>query len=160
MIGPDAYSDGWARETAPRDLLPVAENLREVDREEVLKVGEEPLDALVTGYLQSDYCWTLVNPLTDKPLGIVGIAPSGEPDIGIIWALFTDGIAAHRGRLLRAATRWIDEAHDAYPVLYNAIWSGNSMHLQWARALGFKELDHVPVGNSVFIPIARVRQNV
>lgn len=127
------------RPSRPEDVDFLAQRLRPADVEEVLAAGSNPLDALSSGL---DYpgavCLTGLSPATGEPILMFGAAPSSVSIVGFVWLLGTPEIERHRVRFMREAARWVEALNDEWPVLTNAVYEKNTVHIHWLRRLGFQ----------------------
>ena len=64
--------------------------------------------------------------------GVVGV----DGQAGAPWMLGTDDLKRCRS-LLRDCREYLDGYAKQYRYLTNAVWSGNTVHIEWIKWLGF-----------------------
>ena len=72
-------------------------------------------------------------------IGLAGVEP-WSPDIGQIWMVSTPQLYDHRYEFLRKCKRFIAEAHNTYPVLFNYVDARQTDHLKWLSWCGFRSV--------------------
>lgn len=144
------------RDATPADLLWLANNMREVDRQEILASnGAMPAQAMMYGGYLKAAC------LDNVPALVFGVVPSPDPRIGIVWMLATDLLSHPKARryLARHSREWVEEMNSRFPLLTNMADARNEVHLKWLKFCGFKfirKFNHGPC-NVPFIEFARIR---
>ena len=148
---------GSVRPSVLNDCHVIAENIREDDRREILAMnGEEPLDAMVSGFIYSDNPRTVL--VGDTPVAMFG-SGEVEPGVGVVWLLGTDGIEDISIQFLRESKHWLEQLHDKYEMLFNYVDERNTVHIKWLRWLGFKFInrhEQFGVENRPFIEFVRI----
>jgi len=127
---------GSVRPSELYDCHYIAENIREDDRREILAFsGEEPLEAMVSGFIHSDSPRTVL--VGDTPVAMFGSGPV-EPRVGSVWLLGTDGIEDISIQFLRESKYWLEHLYENYDLLFNYVDERNTVHIKWLKWLGFK----------------------
>tara|TARA_Y100000401_G_scaffold117414_1_gene126101 strand:+ start:1919 stop:2389 length:471 start_codon:yes stop_codon:yes gene_type:complete len=136
----------FVRYARMRDIKYVAENMREVDIQEIqAHTGRDPYSTLRSGYENSHECHAILYPYDKKEvMGIFGVSPSPDDKLGIIWMLGTDRIAEVPMHFLRHSRSVIDELHRRYPLLANVMDERNKVHQKWLQWLGFTFIQRHP----------------
>jgi len=132
------------RPALSRDAASLAPRLRKADLQEIkANLGEDPLVLLEKGIAESSFCNAVVNE-DDRPLALFGVVPDmGDADVGLIWLLASDELAAHPFFLLRNSRKWVDILQRQYRVLWNHIDARNELHIRWLKWSGFTLLRRV-----------------
>ena len=137
------------------DCAELALTLRAADRKELAMGGaRSPYDALLRGYLQSDSPMSIVAP-DGSVVAMWGAAPI-SPNLGSPWMLGADGLTKHRWQFLREGRAHMETLHETYPFLYNEVWEGNTLHINWLKWLGFT-VSEAPVNRPHFLPFWRTK---
>ena len=122
-----------------KDILPVANKMRQEDADEVRAgSGQTPAEALLYCFFKGDPCMTMVG-RRGRPMGMWGVVPQ-EEDLGRIWLLGTDEMVddpINRLRFLREARGYLAEVGGRYRVLFNYADARNAIHVKWLRWMGF-----------------------
>jgi hypothetical protein len=131
------------RRTVVPDIAHVAKNMRPEDIAEI-KAGadEEPMRALMHGYLASDECYTIA--AGDEPLGIFGFKVIEKGVYASVWMLGTTELVRHRWAFLRQCRAWVEYMQDHAPLLYNIVDQRNDVHIAWLKWMGFKFVRVIP----------------
>lgn len=117
-----------------RDASALAMTMRQRDRDEIRHgSGRSPFEALHRSILASSSVSTIEwDGRVVAIFGVVGIkGQAGSP-----WMLGTDDIARCQS-LLRECRRRVDAWVAEYHYLTNAVWSKNTVHIEWLKWLGF-----------------------
>ncbi len=131
------------RRTIVPDIAHVAAHMRQEDIEEIKAgAGEEPMRALMHGYLASDECYTIDT--GTQPLGIFGYKVLEKGVYASIWMLATDGLVDHKWAFLRQTRGWIEYLQEQAPLLYNIVDQRNDVHIAWLKWMGFKFVRVIP----------------
>lgn len=119
-------------------------HMRQEDVNECLAGKVEPLDALLFGLNQGKVCYTLIDPKTGNPAGMVGVCDSMH-DLGYIWLLGTDAIERNSVAFLRNSKPTLGRLFDetGYKALGNFTHAKNELHHRWLKWLGFTFLRKV-----------------
>ena len=129
------------RITKYEDIEILAPNLRFADKREVLEgAGQNPYQALTTGYVQSDLCFTITD-LKEKPVGMFGVNKEG-----CIWLLATDDIFKIKVSFLRQSRKVVSFLNSKYKILWNYVDCRNELHIRWLQWCGFKFLRKINYG--------------
>ena len=127
----------YLRPTTVEDVMFLAPNLRQADRNECLAAtGREPLGILLDGLRLADKTMTMVAP-TGIPVGIVGVGKSAVEDAGSIWLCATDDIEKYQMTFLRNSKQVLKQLQQEYLVLHNFADARNELHITWLRWMGF-----------------------
>ena len=125
------------RLTTLKDIKYLAPRLRRTDKEEILAgIGATPYYALLTGYLNCDIVFTIVN-YKNEPVAIFGITDVGN-NVGAIWLLATDKLKDIQFPFLRENKKVIDFLNTKYKILWNFVDCRNQLHIKWLKWCGFK----------------------
>lgn len=120
-----------------RDMLQIAENIREDDRLEILAHAERsPIEAITISCKASKgHCWTVFH--EETPAFIFGVAPLMD-GIGSPWLLGTPLMDKFQTTFVRNSKPILEKLYEIYPTLYNTVWEHNALHIRWLKWLGFK----------------------
>lgn len=116
------------------DELEVAAEMRPEDVQEIWHASRStPLESLQRGLqVSSDLHAVEYRMAPIALLGVVGVrGVAGAP-----WMLATPDMK-HCAGLLRECRRMVDGWAEEYGYLTNAVWQGNSHHIDWLNWLGF-----------------------
>lgn len=136
-------------ETLPSDtvgeaLSYIAENLRLADAVEIAAtVDMGPAEALQAALGVSTRAWLGVD-RTGLPVAILGVAPSGVPEVGMPWMVGTSELETEWMALARMTPGIVGQMHDLYPVLTNHVDLRNGLAQDWLLWAGFKFIDADP----------------
>jgi len=148
---------GSVRPSVLDDCYVIAENIREDDRREILAMnGEEPLEAMVSGFIYSDNPRTVL--VGETPVAMFG-SGEVEPGVGMVWLLGTEGIEDISIQFLRESKHWLEQLHDNYEMLFNYVDERNTVHIKWLKWLGFKFInrhEQFGVENRPFFEFVRI----
>jgi hypothetical protein len=143
------------REALWADLAPIADNMREADKEEVAALGYNPLFCLSYSLECSNIAYTLIAP-DGTPAGMLGVVT--QPDgWGKVWLLGTDLITQHQRIFLKHCKPVLAHLYEDHPVLFNYVYKNNPVHIKWLRWLGFKIIREVRINDSAFYEFAGLR---
>lgn len=138
------------------DIADLTPRLRKADLEEIAASGwENPSAPLWAGYVESQPCYSIVD-ASDRPVAVFGVVPSGDPEVGYVWFLGSDDIQFHRSQFLRRCREVLDNLHQKHPLLTNAVYSRNEVHIKWLRWLGFSFLRALKKNGQPFYEFARI----
>jgi hypothetical protein len=59
---------------------------------------------------------------------------------------------------IREGRRLIERRHEMDPLLWNAAWEGNDLHVRWLRMFGFSFIRRFPYRGQTFIEFAKHQQ--
>jgi hypothetical protein len=150
MSNEAAVCKPFVRPSVIEDVAYLAENIREEDRQEIWHSHRKtPLEAFQSGFEISDEPLTVV--WGDKPVAMFGVC--GENGVGVPWMLATDDLKRIRKSFLRECRSYVQRMHEKYPVLINAVWVKNTVHILWLKWLGFDFDAPIELGpdNEMFI---------
>ena len=126
---------GYLRKANLQDLRYVADNMRDIDKLEVLyQTGQEPRQALQLSYMCSNVNMTIADD-NDQPIGLCGVVSGG-----VIWMVATDKLfenKKYRIQLIRKGRKWVEGLLKKYKVLYNFVYAENDSAIKWLKSLGF-----------------------
>ena len=91
------------RKATLEDAVSMTPNLREADLTEIYAVNGDaynPEEALRLGINSPDGCYVAVDQ-NDEPQLIFGTCPSGDPMVGFVWMMATDGLITHKAQLFK-----------------------------------------------------------
>jgi hypothetical protein len=132
------------RFSTSEDAAQLAPNLREEDLAELLAAGSpSALAALQAGVRHSKPCLSIVDD-QDTPVTMLGVVPSGDPNVGFIWLLSSDVLDKNKIKFLRHSKKWLPFFHARHPVLTNYVDARNDVHIKWLQWMGFVFLRQVP----------------
>jgi len=119
----------------------LATRLRFEDKREIIDgSGKTPHNALLTGYVQSEVCFTITD-TQDVPVGMFGVNAEGS-----IWLLATDDIHKIKVSFLRQSRKVVQFLNTKYRLLWNYVDCRNELHLRWLKWCGFTFLRKVKYG--------------
>lgn len=96
--------------------------------------GSTPREALISGNCYSREMFTVE--WQGRPVAAFGVC--GEPGGGgVPWMLATDDLPAIRKTFLRECRPVVERWLRQYTSLSNAVWSENTVHIEWIKWLGF-----------------------
>jgi len=115
----------------------LAPNLRAADLEEIAASTHlSPYEVLQAGFSLSEPCRTFVGDSGD-PVGMFGVAPLPNK-VGVIWCLTTPELFKMKKYFMRNCRREIEEITNGYDKVINFVYSKNTTHIRWIKAMGFK----------------------
>lgn len=144
------------RHSEAQDALDLAYNLRQADAEEIkASTGNTPLASLISGYIESDECFSVVE--GTKVVAMFGVGPL-LPSMGGVWLLMSDELlkSKYRRRFLMESKRIVAEFHSRYDILINFVDARNLAALRWLEWLGFNTSFVIPEFGVAKIPFHRV----
>lgn len=133
-------------ETLPDDtvgeaLAYIIANLRPADRDEVhAMTTQEPAEAIRAATAASTRAWLALD-RTGLPMGVLGVASSGLPTVGMPWMVGTDGMEREWVAVAKLTPGIIEQMHDEFPVLTNHVDLRNGLSQDWLLWAGFKFID-------------------
>ena len=136
------------------DALKSAPLLREKDKREIAAAsGNTPEVSLLLALAGKGEVVTAETTDGD-PIIIGGVRPT-HPKVGAIWMLGTPLLEQYAIPQMREAKRWIERWHETYPLLWNAAWEDNDLHVRWLSMLGFNFIRRYPHRGHNFIEFAK-----
>lgn len=118
----------------------LAPYLREADLDEIEAATHlSPFEALHSSYYMSKPCKTIIGD-TGNVIGMYGVAPmrhEGNAKLGIIWCLTSPELFTIKKQFLRHCRQEIEEVTEGYDKVLNFIYSKNTRHIRWVKAMGF-----------------------
>ena len=129
-----ALSKPFIRRVYQKDILELAQTMRQEDREEVFHASRKtPFAALATGMKISNTAHCIE--WKGRVVAIFGVCGT-KGVVGIPWMLGTDDLSRCKS-LLRECREILKGYALDYPYLTNACWSRNVVHINWIKWLGF-----------------------
>lgn len=136
---------GWLRSASPEDLVALAPNLREADKDEILGLTGLPPEAVLSLRDEQEEAYVggvIESPKPELALGFVPITEGAAT----VWMVSTDVMFDHPQRFAAVTKAAMHEAFKKYPLLTNFIDARNTRHIEWLKWLGFKLIRQVPLG--------------
>lgn len=126
------------------DVRYLAPRLRRADKDEILAVTGAPAPLVLPECFRlSRSAWTCTG-FSGEPVGLIGVQDvEGIPELGWVWALFTDIIERHPFTFLRASQQFNDIVHQHHPIITNLVDERNTVHIRWLRWMGFSFLRRI-----------------
>lgn len=119
-------------------------NLREADLAEVRATLEgDPTEIIKASAAASSKAWLLLD-RTGLPMGVMGAASSGLPDVGLPWMVGTDAMLLEGLAVGRQTRDHVSEMHEDYRVLTNFVDARNDVSIDWLLWAGFHLIDADP----------------
>lgn len=136
-----------ATEADAHELAPL---LRAPDRAEVLALGLEPIDGLLSSLRASREAWTM-RAADGRVVFMIGVCPlTLIGRTGVPWLLGSDLVLTHRRAFMVETRRLLDRAHEMFPVLRNLVDARYPQAIRWLDWLGFVIRDPQPIANGLF----------
>lgn len=127
------------REATPRDVAPIANNLRHADLIELTAVGGLGLDVreiIEDSFQMSSCCWVLTADFV--PVVMWGVAPIGAGRIGAPWLLASKQMDKLSPRqVLKYTRRYVPLMRKGYELLANYVHCENEVSIRWLKRSGF-----------------------
>lgn len=138
------------------DIAPIAEKMREQDRQEVkASSGEDPMQSLSDSLLVSDLVWTAED--ESGPIAMFGVAriPGGLSTCGAAWLLGTDRLVDVDKRTWWVLSRkYVKRMEERYDILMNYVDDRNTVSQRWLSRLGFRKIHTIPEYGWAKIPFS------
>ena len=139
------------RPSVPEDIIPIAEDISELDRNDLREFGSALLN-LGYGLHYSDICYTIAT-RDGRPLGMFGAVPWGDQQASM-WMISTNElVTTYRVQLAREGRKWADWVLTKYPVLTNFVPIGHKH--RWLTWVGFKDVGTFVYNNQKFRKMER-----
>lgn len=120
------------------DIHDLAAVMRPEDVAEIAaSSGSTPIEALMSGLLNSQECWTIRNHRQDI-LAMGGVVWQQEHSVGVPWMLCSVTAENHKLSLVKTMKRFNERWLKHYERLYNTAWVNNPMHVAIIKALGYQ----------------------
>ena len=130
----------YHRKSIPKDILAVADNMREEDVAECkAQSGSNPRESLFFCYFHSNPCRTIVS-RHGNPIGMYGVVPEGLKWKGWIWMLGCQSMfddISDKLAFLRQSKEELPKLLKQYPLLFNVVDARNTVHIHWLKWMGF-----------------------
>ena len=135
-----------AREAVIGDILSIAENMREADRNEVWASHRHtPLKAVISSFQQSSLVWTIHH--KGFPVAMFGVASQGALcDVGYPWLLGTDKMSNITIEFLRFSRYYVQQMLAGFRMLENWVDARNEKSMKWLQWCGFELEEPAPWG--------------
>ena len=136
------YHSPYVRPATESDAVYLAPRLREIDKAELMAVGcSSPEFALRFSFTFSAECHTITHPETSSPIGMFGVGPSMQEELGyrVIWLLSSPELTGRYSLpFLRLCKVYIDDFLVRYgDSLGNVVMADNTTHIKWLEWCGF-----------------------
>lgn len=139
------------------DALRIAPLLRKKDRREVQAAsGKSPGAVLPLAFAAPSADILFAETREGAPIMIAGVHQTA-PNVAAIWLLGTKLLDDYAFPLTRVALKHIEEWHKTYPLLWNAAWEDNDLHVKWLTFMGFSFLRRFDRRGYTFIEFVRHR---
>lgn len=135
------------REATLHDVVELALNLREADRQELWAVGhDDPVKPILEGVLHSD--WSKAALVDGEVVCIFGLANQRTvlTAAGIPWMLGTPLVAQHARVFMQMSRAYIAQMLREYDQLFNVVHAPNHLAKGWLRRMGFQLEPARPLG--------------
>ena len=144
------------RDAVMDDARRIAPLLREKDKREIEAAsGNPPEVSLAQAFAAPGHI--VIAETTDRdPILLAGVAPT-HPRVAAVWMLGTPLLERYALPQIREGRRLIERWHETYPLLWNAAWEDNFLHVRWLRILGFHFIRRFPHRGNTFVEFARHR---
>lgn len=141
MTDASAVFDYKVRPAIPKDIVPLARNIRPEDAREIAVFNHTPAYGFGFGFELSDPAYTVT--VEGKPVAMFGVVPTTAEGVGIVWMLSTPDIEqpVTRIRFLRESSKWVDMLLEKYKKIINYVDSRNTVHVTWLKWLKFDLTD-------------------
>lgn len=132
------------RKITQADIDFIATNARQSDKDEALLLSGHLLEDILnfmTELYKDGYTWVVDGIV----VCIFGVTPTSKKE-GIIWFLATDDFEKNRFLFKRVCRQEFKKLVKKYTYLYNYIYEGHEVALDWVKSLGFKVYPAQPIG--------------
>ena len=121
-----------------KDCYELAPKLRKEDEEEIkANANIKPIDALIQGFRLSEVPVSIFND-KEEIVCMLGCCPTNIHSAAIVWLLASEDLKKDIPlRFLRHSRGVVKIFQKRYPVLYNFIDAGNTLHIKWLKWCGF-----------------------
>lgn len=127
MIRPSTYDD----------VVYMAENMRDADKEEVqLIAGLSPMQSLSLGFINSKECITGIT-RGGRIACIAGVVPLHK-GMASIWMLSTPDITRAKREIVTDGIKWVKRMRRTYGQLSNCVSEDNIVHYRLIKHMGFR----------------------
>jgi len=141
------YSLLPATEADARELAPL---LRAPDRAEVLALGVEPVEGLLSSLRSSKEAWT-ARAADGRIICMAGVCPASlVGQTGVPWLLGSDLVPVYRRPFMVETRAMIARWLTLFPVLRNLVDARYEAAIRWLRWLDFTIGEPMPVGRGLF----------
>ena len=126
------------------DIDHVWANLRPEDMRE-LKGTPAENPAVLEELFASGVCRVFVWDTEVGPVGMMGVTPTEDPDIGVVWAIGSEDCRSRWRFYARQTVELMDELGRGFKVLANFKDSRNIQQIKWLKRIGFTFINNHPV---------------
>lgn len=134
---------GYVRAADLSDVSPIVADLRTADIEELRAASAHPLGDTLRYGVNHGYSEVACLP-NGTPVAIYGVTPTGNPDLGLVWMVATNGFSTLHRQFLRECREAIHRIGNGYKALYNYTDARNTVHHRWLRWCGFTIIKEHP----------------
>ena len=132
------------------DVFELKDNLRTEDISECQACGHTPTEALASGYIFSDECYSAK--VNGKTEAMFGVSSFNQPEgYGAVWYLGSDESFKHPIALVKGGRKYIEEWLQKFKVLYNRVDARNLRHIEWLKCVCFKFTDSTFINGYEFL---------
>lgn len=131
---------GYTRPSRWEDVAIIARNMRPEDVAEIQAAsGSNPDQALFEGLLTSAFGGRTVTVCLPygEPVAMMGVTPSGQADVGVVWLLASTNVHKIKTQFIRESRKQLAEITKGYRVVYNFTDARNTLHHRWLQWTGF-----------------------
>lgn len=145
------------RPSVREDAVVLAPNMRDQDALEVWHSHNmSPLEALHFSLDHSVEANTIIAN-DGEVIGMFGVGEQSDL-IAIPWLLASDRLREVAREFLPESEKWVKRVNAQYDLLYNYVYSGNTVSIRWLKWLGFsfiREIENHGHNPTKFIEFAR-----
>lgn len=137
----------YTRQASLADMDYLSRRLRLADLREIAALSDDtPQEALRKSLVHSSHAVVMVP--EGKPVGVYGVCPTPNPEVGLIWMMASSDLLAHTMKFLKNSKDAINELFrvSGCSILTNFTDCRNELHHSWLRWCGAKFLRMVPIG--------------
>lgn len=141
-----------ATEADARELVPL---LRAPDRAEVLALGVDPVEGLLTSLRSSQEAYT-ARAADGRIICMAGVSPATlTGPTGVPWLLGSDLVPVYRRPFMLETRAMVARWLTLFPVLRNIVDARYAAAIRWLRWLGFTIGEPLPIGRGMFRAVAK-----
>lgn len=139
------YGIAKVRPARLEDAAALAPRLRAADLAELSALSTRSPQTTLEHGIKAGTAYA-VELATGEVVALFGVAPTGEPKLGAVWMLGSEGLLSIRLTFLRHSRHWLEQLFAGYSLLGNFVDARNTVHVEWLRWLGFRFLRRVHLG--------------